>query len=196
MGGRPARYLKEVAKVIYGYETGAQGVAATYFRVRQGGYDTHSNQGENAPGGRLYDLHKEVDDALQVFFADLEDMGSDIQDRVCTLLYSEFGRRVPQNDTGTDHGSAGAMYLIGNSVQGGLYGNHPDIAEESLDRGNTLYSQDPSNPFRTTDFRDVYGNILGGYFGMAPADIATLLPADVGDPNDYWTTPNFDLGLF
>jgi uncharacterized protein (DUF1501 family) len=196
VGGGPARYLKEVAKVIYGQKTGIAGVGAQYFRVRQGGYDTHSNQGTNAPGGRLFDLHKEVDDALGVFLADIADMGSEIADGTTICLYSEFGRRIPQNDTGTDHGTGGAMYLIGNRVQGGLYGNHPNIAEEALDRGNTAYSQNPTDPYRSTDIRDVYGNMLAGHFEMGPADIAALLPADVGDPDTYWTNPNFDLGLF
>ena len=61
------------------------------------------------------------------------------------------------------------------------------------DDGNTPYSQAAGNPYRSTDIRDVYGTLLQRWLGIA--DASTILPADGGDPNAYWTVPNFNLGF-
>jgi len=128
-----------------------------------------------------------------VFYDDLADMG--IIDKVCIVTWSEFSRRIPQNDSGTDHGSQGPMFVIGGGVTGGVYGNHPNIADSALDsEGNTVYTQN-ANPFRSTDFRDVYGTILKHWLGMTVPQVQTLLPADGGPAQFYWTVPNFDLGF-
>ena len=73
-----------------------------------------------------------------------------------------------QNANGTDHGSQGPMFVIGGAVKGGVYGNHPNINQAALnDDGNTTYSQAAGDPFRSTDFRDVYGTILKQWLGVA-----------------------------
>ena len=119
-----------------------------------------------------------------------------VADRVCVLVWSEFSRRIEQNDTGTDHGTQGPMFVIGGAVQGGLYGNHPNIDEAALTNGNTLYSQDDADPFRSIDFRDVYGALLKHWINVPEAAIlGQILPPDTGDPALYWTNPQFDLGL-
>lgn len=188
-----ARDLREVAKTIYGVINGT--VNSRFFALRNGGYDTHSNQGGDS--GLHYDLHNEVGTALELFWADITDMG--VADKVCVLLWSEFARRIEQNDSGTDHGSQGPMFLIGGKVNGGVYGNHPDIGEHSanLQNGNTRYLQGPANtPFRTTDIRDVYGTIMKHWLNVPQATVESVFPADPGDPNTRWTTRNFDLNLF
>jgi uncharacterized protein (DUF1501 family) len=113
-----------------------------------------------------------------------------LENKVTTIVWSEFGRRIPQNDNGTDHGSQAPMFVIGGSVNGGIYGNHPNIAESALDDdGNTEYSQTGS--FRSTDIRDVYGTVLKHWLNLP--NPATILPVDAGDPTKYWTVPNFNL---
>jgi uncharacterized protein (DUF1501 family) len=144
-----------------------------------------------------FNLHNEVGTALDVFWDDITNMG--VADKTCVVIWSEFSRRINQNDSGTDHGSQGPMFVIGGQVAGGLYGNFPDIGEEETDlkNGNTVYLQGPANtPFRATDFRDVYGTILKHWLNVPAGTVASILPADAGDPNFYWTAPNFDLPLF
>lgn len=188
-----ANDLREVAKVIYGVSQGAPNVTARLFQVSNGGYDTHTDQGGAETDGQHYNLHRELGDSIKVFYDDLADMG--IANKVCLVVWSEFSRRIPQNNSGTDHGSQGPMFVIGGSVNGGVYGNHPNIDDNALDNeGNTEYRQ-AGTSFRSTDFRDVYGTILKHWLNMPAGNVATALPTDVGDPNYYWTAPNFDLGF-
>lgn len=186
-----ARDLREVAKVIWGTEQGA--VNTRFFWVENGGYDTHSDQGAGAANGQHFGLHSEVGASLKVFYDDLASMG--VADRVCIMVYSEFSRRITQNDNGTDHGSQGPMFLIGGKVAGGVYGKHPRIDPAQLDgEGNTRYRQNGSNNgFESTDFRDVYGTILNKWMAVNPL---TVLTPDTGDPTRNWTTTNFNMPLF
>lgn len=190
--------LREVAKTIYGVINGT--VNSRFFELRNGGYDTHSNQGGEI--GPHFDLHNEVGTALEIFWADITDMG--VADKVTVLIWSEFSRRIEQNDSGTDHGSQGPMFLIGGKVNGGVYGNHPNIGEydtglsnHELQNGNTRYYQGPANtPFRATDMRDVYGTIMKHWLNVPHGTVSSILPADAGDPNTRWTAPNYDMNLF
>jgi uncharacterized protein (DUF1501 family) len=187
-----ARDLREVAKVIYGVSQGAPNVHARFFQVSNGGYDTHADQGAAAPNGQHFDLHAEVAAAIKVFYDDCADMG--VADKVVLLVWSEFSRRIPQNSNGTDHGSQGPMLVIGGKVNGGVYGSHPNIAPAALDgEGNTVYRQD-AHPFRSIDFRDVYGTTLKHWLNMPHGTITSgVLPLDTGPAQDYWTVENFDL---
>ncbi len=184
-----ANDLREVAKIIYAVENNFDPtVCARFFEVRNGGYDTHSNQG--AETGAQFNLHQEVGNAVELFYSDLEDMG--IADKVLIVWWSEFSRRIKQNSSGTDHGTQGPMFVIGGGVNGGVYGNHPDI--NSLNsQGNTIYSQAAGDPYRSTDFRDVFGTILRHWLDVT--DPSTILPVDSGDPNTLWTAPSFDMGF-
>lgn len=187
--------FREIAKIMYGVQQGVPNVTARYFQCSKGGYDTHSDQGGDGPEDRLSSLHSEVADALKVFYEDLDDMG--IIEEVAILVWSEFSRRIQQNDSGTDHGSQGPMILLGGKVRGGIFGNHPNINAAALDdSGNTPYSQDGADPFRSLDFRDVYGGILKQWVGMSQGDVLSLLPLDVGPASEYWTVENFDMDLF
>lgn len=76
------------------------------------------------------------------------------------LVFSEFGRRVPENtNLGTDHGAAGLMFVIGDAVKGGHYGEPPSLVD--LDPGDNLLF--------TTDFRRVYATVIEGFLGI-PAE--------------------------
>jgi len=88
-------------------------------------------------------------------------------------------------------------------VNGGVYGNHPNIDGAALDDNeNTPYWQGAPNApgapgHRSTDFRDVYGTVLKHWLDMSSAVItSSVLKLDTGFPaNTYWTTANFDLGF-
>lgn len=187
------RALRDIAACIYGTANGA--VDARFFQLANGGYDTHGDQGTTASTDAHQRLHKEIGDAIEIFYNDLADMG--VANKTTLIVWSEFSRRIPENESnGTDHGSQGPMFVVGGSVNGGVYGNHPDINEASLDDNQiTVYSQAPGDPHRSTDFRDVYGTILKHWLNVPnPAAYLPLDPADK-DPNTYWRTANFDMGF-
>ncbi len=191
------RDLREVAKIISGVANGAPNVSARFFETRTSGYDTHSDQGGANPTGQHYELLQGIGDALELFYQDVADMG--LANKLCVMVYSEFSRRIVQNDNGTDHGSQGPMFVIGGAVNGGVYGKHPDILDPNVyledAEGNTRYSQAVGDGFRSTDFRDVYGTILTHWLNVPAAQAAALLPVDSGDPSQYWTVRNFNLGF-
>jgi len=200
-----SRGFREIAKIIYSVERGlVSGVNARFFQLSNGGYDTHSNQGGAASNGQHYALHSEVGNAIRLFWEDLKTMGAgntDIRNKVTILVWSEFSRRIPQNDNGTDHGSQGPMFVVGGTVNGGVYGTHPNIDPTALDNNeNSPYWQGanpgPAGQHRSTDFRDVYGTILTRWLDMSQATVlASVLKLDTGPANDYWTASNFNVGF-
>jgi uncharacterized protein (DUF1501 family) len=198
LGSGIANNLREVAKVIYATENELDDdVNARFFQVRRGGYDTHSNQG--ALSGRHWNLHQEVGNAVNHFYDDLANMpaagGGNVAQKTVIVWWSEFSRRITQNATGTDHGSQGPMFVIGGSVNGGVYGNHPNINVLNSS-GNTLYSQGDMDPYRSTDFRDVFGTVLKHWLGLGdPSVVFPADPAAPGQEDKYWTSPEFDLGF-
>jgi uncharacterized protein (DUF1501 family) len=206
IGRGTARDFREVAKIIYGVERSVPNVAARFFELSNGGYDTHSDQGAAASDGQHYQLHAEVAAAVNVFRGDLRDMGqalygdpTAIWGRTTVMVWSEFSRRIDQNDNGTDHGSQGPMFVIGGKVNGGVYGNHPNINDAALDdEGNTVYHHS-GDDHDSTDLRDVYGTILKHWANVPAATVATLLPSDTvpsgGDPDEYWTSGDVDFDL-
>jgi uncharacterized protein (DUF1501 family) len=116
--------------------------------VELSGFDTHQNQRGTHNG-----LMKRLDDALAAFLADMK--SKSVGDDVVVVVFSEFGRRVKENGSGgTDHGVAAPMLVLGNKVQGGLYGRHPSLKD--LDAGDLKF---------TTDFRSVYGTLVDRWFG-------------------------------
>lgn len=120
-----------------------------YSAFRRNAFDTHVQQAE---------LHQRLltyaSDAVAGFMRDLERIGR-AQD-VTLLVFSEFGRRVPENTSlGTDHGTANHMYVIGQAVRGGHYGALPSLTK--LDEGDNL--------IHTTDFRRVYASLIEGWLG-------------------------------
>jgi uncharacterized protein (DUF1501 family) len=88
-------------------------------------------------------------------------------DKVLMMQWSEFGRRPGENASfGTDHGTSSSLFVIGDPVRGGLYGEHPSLAASNLD--------DAGNPGLAVDFRSVYATILERWLG---ADSRAVLGA-------------------
>ena len=144
-----AAQLKLVAQVIAG------DVGTRLFSVAMGGYDTHANQKPTQDRNLA-----QLGDALDAFMLDLANLGQ--QDNVVIMTFSEFGRRVKQNGSnGTDHGTAEPMFIIGNKVQGGLYGAYPSLGD--LDANGDLKFN--------ADFRSVYAGILNDVVGTDPAPV-------------------------
>lgn len=119
------------------------GVPTRVYSVQLGGFDTHA--GESGTQQRLLAI---VDEALTPF---LRQMAGDRYGRnVVVMAYSEFGRRVAANASqGTDHGTAGPVFVAGAPVKGGFYGAQPSLTD--LDNGDLK---------PTTDFRDIYYELL------------------------------------
>jgi uncharacterized protein (DUF1501 family) len=118
-----------------------------------GGWDTHVNQ-----GGATGQLAQRLTDFARAVTALATDLGDRLQD-VVILTMSEFGRMVRQNGNGgTDHGHAGAMFVLGGGVKGGrVHGRWPGLEREQLFEGRDLEL--------TTDFRSVFAEILVTHMG-------------------------------
>ena len=121
-----------------------------YVAFRNNAFDTHVQQA---------DLHRRLltyaSDAVYGFMRDMERIGR--ADDVTMMIFSEFGRRVPENTSlGTDHGTANVMFLAGKPVTGGHYGQVPSLT--ALDAGDNLVY--------TTDFRRVYATVMQGWLGF------------------------------
>ncbi len=140
-------------------------------------------------------MHGEVGERRsKLFYDDCADMG--IANKVCIMVWSEFGRRVEQNDNGTDHGSQGPMFVIGGGVQRRRLRQPPEHRPAALyDDGNTVYSPGPGDPFRSTDLRDVYGTILKHWLNMPPTDPPRQSSRSTAAIRRRWTQPNFDMGF-
>ncbi len=129
------------------------------FYLSMGGFDHHAAQ---APLAQI--LYIYMCDALRGFFEDIDRLGRG--DDVAMMVFTEFGRRVSDNASGgTDHGTATPMYILGNPVNGGLYGEHPSLTD--LDRGNLKM---------TRDFRSVYATMMKDWMGFD--DTNTILKGD------------------
>lgn len=130
-----------------------------YYAI-QDGYDTHAAQ--LPVHSRLL---REFSDAVKALLDDLEASG--LSDQVCVLGFSEFGRRVSENSSeGTDHGTAGPVFLAGNQVRSGLIGPTPNLTD--LVDGDLRMS---------IDFRRVYEEVAQKSFGAATGGIKTPLPS-------------------
>ncbi len=144
-----ARALRTAAELV----TSEAGTGIVY--VTTGGFDTHSNQ-----AGQHGELLRVVGDAVRAFHDDIAAHG--MAREVTTLAWTEFGRRVRENGSdGTDHGTAGPLFLFGRSVRGGLHGEQPAVGD--LDgNGDLKYS---------VDFRSVYASVIAQLFDTDPADV-------------------------
>jgi len=136
------RKLKLAAQLI------ASDFPARVYYVELDGFDTHSQQGAAHAG-----LLRQLSEAVEAFTADVAEQGN--RDRVLSMVFSEFGRRVAENASeGTDHGAAAPMFLIGSRVMAGLTGKLPSLTD--LDEGDLKHH---------TDFRRVYATVLEGWLG-------------------------------
>jgi uncharacterized protein (DUF1501 family) len=127
------------------------GLDTRVFYTLQSGYDTHSAQ--------LFthsNLLSELSSALKAFLDDLT--AARLADRVVVLLFSEFGRTVSENGSaGTDHGTAGPVFLAGLGMKGGLAGETPSLLDLDPKYGDLR---------RSLDFRQVYATVLEDWLGL------------------------------
>lgn len=149
-GNYLAEELKFVARAIKG------GLKTRIYLVSLYGFDTHASQAVSGSPttGNHADLLKHLSKALKGFQDDIGAMG--IEDRVLTMVFSEFGRRIKSNASlGTDHGAAAPMFIVGNQLNSGILGTNPTI-NSSVNIGDNLPMQ--------YDFRSVYASILNQWF--------------------------------
>ena len=141
--------LKSVAQVMFA------DLGTRIFYTQRGSFDTHS--GELAAHSMLW---HEVSGAIGDFYDDLKE--HDKENDTVILVFSEFGRRIKDNGSGTDHGSGGVAFVIGGDVNGGLYGEYPSLREEEQLEGDLHFNN---------DFRSTYSTILERTLDLEAAPI-------------------------
>jgi uncharacterized protein (DUF1501 family) len=138
------RNLQGIAKVLLA------DLGTRIFYTQHGGYDTHANQGPVHPK-----LWTELSQGITDFYADLKE--HDAADNVLMFVFTEFGRRVRDNGSGTDHGSGGLALAIGDPVKGGMHSQYPSLKEGDLLEGDLHYN---------IDYRGVYGTMVEKWLGL------------------------------
>ena len=139
-----AMHLKDIAQVYFA------DLGTRIFYTQHASFDTHAGEMASHPV-----LWKDISEGISAFFEDLKEHESG--DNVVMYLFSEFGRRVHDNGSGTDHGAAGVMFAIGDSVKGGFYGEMPSAKPEDLEQGDLVPNY---------DFRGGYATLLEDWFGL------------------------------
>jgi uncharacterized protein (DUF1501 family) len=144
-----AQNLKSMAQVMFA------DLGTRIYYTQHGSFDTHS--GELATHAKLW---QEVAGAVGTFMDDLQEHGR--EDDAIVLIFSEFGRRIRDNGSGTDHGSGGVAFVIGNAVRGGMYGEYPSLKLEAQLEGDLHFNN---------DFRCTYATLLEQWLGLEPTPI-------------------------
>ena len=142
--GPLAQNVKSISQVFHA-NLGARVLYTSY-----GPFDTHS--GELLSHAKLWD---EVARAIGSLMDDLKEHGT--EDDASILVFSEFGRRIKDNGSGSDHGSGGVAFMIGGAVNGGMYGEYPSLAEAEQIEGDLRSNN---------DFRSVYTEILEDWLDL------------------------------
>ncbi len=141
-----AQYMKNIAQV----HLADFGSRFLYTTAPYNSFDTHA--GELAAHARLW---TDTSNAVADFYEDLKQHNA--SDNVLLLVFTEFGRRVHDNGSGTDHGSGGMAFVIGDHVKGGLYGEYPSLEPDQLLEGDLHFNN---------DFRSTYATILEDWMGL------------------------------
>ena len=139
-----AQSLRDIAQVLLA------DLGTRVFYTQHGGYDTHAGELDNH--ARLW---HELSTAVNDFIADLDEHGRG--DDAVVMIFSEFGRRIQDNGSGTDHGSGGISFVIGNSVKGGFYGEYPSLDPSEQVEGDMRFNN---------DFRGLYSTLLERWMGV------------------------------
>ena len=143
------RNLKGIAQVLLA------NLGTRIFYTQDAGYDTHANQNAVQP-----QLLGDLSQAIADFHADLVE--HDASDNVLMFVFTEFGRRVQDNRSGTDHGSGGVAFAIGDPVKGGMHSEYPSLKEKDLLEGDLHFN---------FDFRGVYSTLVERWLGLDPVPI-------------------------
>jgi uncharacterized protein (DUF1501 family) len=146
-GNNPvARYMRNIAQTI----NGGVGTRILYTTSPYNSFDLHGS----APTLQAK-LWTDVSNYVRDFFDDLHEHGHG--DEVTLLLFTEFGRRVKDNGSGTDHGTGGVALVVGDRVKGGLYSEYPSLAPDKQADGDLKFNY---------DFRGLYSTLLEQWMGL------------------------------
>ena len=148
----PKRYVSTVEYPENSFAKSMKAVAQVHladlgtriFYTQYGSFDTHTDE-----VALQKNLWEDISGSVAAFFQDLEEHQRG--DEVTILMFSEFGRRVRDNGTGTDHGSGGVAFVLGNQVKGGHYNEYPSLDPMKLVEGDLAFNN---------DFRGLYTDIL------------------------------------
>ncbi|MDA1128536.1 MAG: DUF1501 domain-containing protein [Chloroflexi bacterium] len=143
MGG----YLRDMAQV----HNAGFGTRVLFTTAPYNIFDTHANQAVGHSN-----LLQDVSVSIDSFMADIRQLGK--SDNVTLFCYSEFGRRAMDNGSGTDHGTGGVAFALGEHVKGGLYGEYPSLEPGKLEDGGNLQ--------HNVDFRRAYTSLLDNWMGL------------------------------
>ena len=144
-----AQSLRDISQVMLA------DLGTRVFYTQHGGYDTHAGELDNHAK-----LWNDLSTAVNDFLADLDE--HDRGDDAVVLIFSEFGRRIRDNGSGTDHGSGGVAFILGNSVKGGFYGEYPSLDPSEQVEGDMRFNN---------DFRGTYATLLDQWMGIDPHTI-------------------------
>ena len=139
-----AQNLHWVAKMIKG------GLNTPVYYTGLGSFDTHSNQ-----LGKQKQLLTELSESVKAFYDDMS--AAQLLGNVTVMIFSEFGRRVKDNGSGTDHGTAAPVFIIGGNNSGKIIGANPNLDE--------LVNGDLKHQY---DFRSIYATLLKQKLGVEP----------------------------
>ena len=146
------QYMRNIAQThLAGFGTRVLFTTSPY-----NGFDTHANEAILHAG-----LWKDTSNTVDTFMTDLREHQA--SDNVLLLCFTEFGRRIADNGSGTDHGSAGVAFAVGEHVKGGIYGEYPSLELDQQEEGGNLRFN--------LDFRSVYSTILEDWFSLDPTPI-------------------------
>jgi uncharacterized protein (DUF1501 family) len=146
------QYMKNIAQT----HLAEFGTRVLFTTSPYNGFDTHANQASDH--ARLW---TDVSNTVETFMEDLRDHQA--SDNVMLFMFSEFGRRVVDNGSGTDHGASSVAFVVGEHVKGGIYGTYPSLEPSEQEEGGNLKS--------SMDFRSVYTTILEDWMHMDPVPI-------------------------
>ena len=141
--------LRDIAKVIF------SDIGTRIYYAQHGSFDTHAGELMNHEK-----LWSDLSVALGDFFDDLK--AHDRDGDVVVLLFSEFGRRIEDNGSGTDHGSGGVAFVMGGSVNGGFFGEQPSLEISEQVEGDMRFNN---------DFRSTYSTLLDQWLNIDPYPI-------------------------
>ena len=144
-----AQSLKSAAQVLLA------SLGTRIYYTQHGSFDTHA--GELASHAKLW---QEVSGGVSDFMDDLKEHGR--EDDAVIFVFSEFGRRIKDNGSGSDHGSGGVAFVIGGAVEGGMYGEYPSLEERDQLDGDLHFNN---------DFRSTYSTLLEQCLGLEPEPI-------------------------
>ena len=150
-GDQFSQWVKNIAQV----HLADFGTRILYTGLNPGAFDTHANQATAFPK-----LWSDVSNAVSDFYQDLKEHNAN--EEVVILMFTEFGRRVQENGSGTDHGSGSVAFVMGDAVKGGLYGEYPSLEKDKLDEGDLQWNN---------DFRSTYATLLDRWMGLDAQEI-------------------------